>query len=76
MAVQAVGAGVVKALAEIVVDTDGGPWADHNMPCAVCRQRAAVLNLNTGRFQPCWGCQEDGWETTRHRGFLRRAEEA
>jgi len=46
-------------LAEIKVnDWGGAPAADHNMPCAVCRENHAVLNLNTGRFHPCWCCQD------------------
>lgn len=49
-------------LAEITVDTFGGsPVAEHNMPCAVCRNKHAVLDMNTGKFQPCWGCQKSGW---------------
>lgn len=40
------------------VITDGGPWASHNMPCAVCRKESAVLDLNTGIFHPCFTCQQ------------------
>ena len=47
------------------VVTDGGPWADHNMPCAVCWSRAAVLNLNDGVFEPCWECQRTGFKLKR-----------
>jgi hypothetical protein len=42
--------------------TDGGPWAIHNMPCAVCGIKVAVLNLGAGHFEPCWECQRVGWE--------------
>jgi hypothetical protein len=44
--------------------TDGGPWAKHNMPCAVCSIKPAVYNLNTGVFEPCWQCQRLGWKLT------------
>lgn len=42
-----------------------GPFAIHNMPCAVCRERPAVLDLSRGAFDPCWECQENGWILTR-----------
>ncbi len=45
-----------------VVITDGGPWAIHDQACAVCQERKAVIDLNTGHFQPCWRCQSIGWE--------------
>lgn len=48
-------------LPDIWVWTDGGPWAKHNMPCAVCGEHWAVLHLGTGAFAPCWDCQEAGW---------------
>lgn len=54
-------------MAEIVVRTDGGPWAVHNQPCAVCGQRTAVLDLSQGVMMPCWPCQELGWDLTRSR---------
>jgi len=42
--------------------TDGGPWANHNMPCAVMDQtEKAVLDLNSNVFQPSWKAQENGW---------------
>lgn len=44
-----------------VVITDGGPWASHDMACAVCRVNKAVIIVETGIFQPCWVCQEMGW---------------
>jgi hypothetical protein len=44
--------------------TDGGPWADHNMPCAVCHVNHAVLNLDGYAFEPCWTCQIKGWKLT------------
>jgi hypothetical protein len=52
-------------LAKIEVVTDGGPWAEHNMPCAVCREHHAVLDLSCGVMEPCWRCQRDGWKLTR-----------
>ena len=59
-------------LAEIIVDDFGGaPAAEHNMPCAICRERKAVLLLDYGRFAPCWECQRRGWRTTRPPRWLR-----
>ena len=43
------------------VETDGGPWAIHDMPCAIYQDKPAVLDLNTGMFHPSWRAQEDGW---------------
>lgn len=42
-----------------------GPVATHRMPCATCGQRPAVYIMNTGRFQPCWKCQREGWATVK-----------
>jgi len=30
----------------------------HNMPCAWCLEKSAVLGCENGRFDLCWGCQE------------------
>ena len=46
-----------------VVHTDGGPWAHHDQACPVCQENHAVLNLNTGRYNPCWACRREGWRT-------------
>lgn len=43
------------------IETDGGPWATHNMPCPVCLDKKAIIYLNTGTFYPCGTCQMDGW---------------
>jgi hypothetical protein len=52
-------------LARIEVNDFGGsPVAEHNMPCAVCGRRKAVIVLNTGIFEPCWTCQKT-WELRR-----------
>ena len=51
---------------------DHGIFAEHNMPCAVCGQYAAVYTMNTGKFGPCWKCQKDGWATLRVTGWRRR----
>lgn len=37
-------------LAEQIMVTDGGPWASHNVVCAVCGERGAMLDLNLGIF--------------------------
>jgi len=52
--------------------TDGGPWAEHDQACCVCHVRHAVLNLNSGHFQPCWQCQGDGWRLLRFNKFWRK----
>lgn len=44
-----------------VIVTDGGPWAEHNVPCAVCGDNAAVFDLNKGVFMPCDTCKLNGW---------------
>lgn len=57
------------------VHTDGGPWAIHDYACPVCGQDYAVLVLHSGKFQPCWSCQKDGYRTVKlPRFFLRWAE--
>ena len=43
-----------KKMIEVDVHYEG-PAAFHNMPCAVCWTRKAVLS--NGVFQPCWECQ-------------------
>jgi len=43
------------------VFTDGGPWAEHNMPCCVHRDEHAVLNLNEGIFVPSDKARKEGW---------------
>jgi hypothetical protein len=50
-----------------VVDTDGGPWAEHDMACPVCWENKAMLNLHNGVFFPCDSCREKGWEIGRIR---------
>jgi hypothetical protein len=61
-----------QPLAEIVVRSDGGPWAVHNQPCAVCGERVAILDLNQGIMLPCARCVALGWETRRAgMGWLR-----
>jgi hypothetical protein len=51
----------------VTIVSDGGPWALHDMPCPVCVEQKAVLDLNTGRFGPCGECQREGWRLTRAR---------
>jgi hypothetical protein len=53
-----------------VNDFGGAPVAEHNMPCAVCRSRHAVLVLDKGVFEPCWECQSRGWQLKQRRGAL------
>ena len=58
-------------LAKIVVE-NYGLYAEHNMPCAVCRELPAVLDLGTGLMQPCWDCQSHGYTLRRLPQWLRR----
>jgi hypothetical protein len=50
-------------LPEMKVFTDGGPWAEHNHPCAVCRERHSILDLSIGVMMPCRECHARGWFT-------------
>lgn len=52
--------------------TDGGPWADHDQACAVCHIAKAVIDVGTGIFQPCWGCQSKGYMLTWRRRRFRK----
>lgn len=45
--------------------TDGGPWAEHDMPCAVCWKKPAVIDVGTAIFHPCWEYQRVGWRLTK-----------
>jgi len=49
-------------LAPLVGVTDWGPWAQHNVPCPVCKERHAVVNLAGWVFGPCGECRREGWE--------------
>lgn len=43
-----------------------GPCAEHDQPCAVYyHTEPAVLDMNTGVFQPSWKAQADGWALVR-----------
>ena len=59
-----------------IIISDGGPWATHDMACAVCHKYKAVIDVGTGVFSPCWKCQEDGWRLDKSHGnrlrFLRK----
>jgi hypothetical protein len=60
-------------IAKIEIVTDGGPWAEHNMPCPICWEKSAVLNMSTNRFDACWDCQKEGWHVcrTKPKGILK-----
>lgn len=53
-------------LLEVNIVSDGGPWAMHNMPCAICLKKKAVLHLDTYVFYPCWSCQKE-WKLKKRR---------
>jgi hypothetical protein len=40
------------------------------MPCSVCGKNKAILELENGRFQPCWDCQKDNWLTLQLDGII------
>jgi len=49
-----------------VVDESGLPlFAQHDVACAVCHVKPAVLCCNTMVFEPCWECQSVGWRLQR-----------
>lgn len=52
---------------DVEVFTDGGPWLQHNMFCAVCHEEPAVYNLGKGILQPCHACQRKGYKLMRRR---------
>lgn len=59
-------------LAKIEVNDFGGaPFAEHNMPCPVCRKQPAVIFLNMGTFHPCRKCESAGWVTVKATGWKR-----
>lgn len=51
--------------------TDGGPWATHDMACAVCHENKAVIDVATAIFSPCWSCQREGWEIRKRKWWQR-----
>ena len=54
------------------VITDGGPWAFHNMPCAVYQDKKAVLNLGKGIYGPSWKAKSHGYILVKVPKWLRR----
>ncbi len=42
----------------------------HNLSCWCCAERKAIFQCHTGRFQPCWTCQADGYRTIRYPRWL------
>lgn len=48
-------------LAEIKVIPGEFMNCHHNMPCAVCQNKKAVLYMDENVFHPCWPCQRNGW---------------
>lgn len=63
------------AILPVVNDFGGAPVAEHDQCCHVCRVYKAVLDLNSGLFEPCRSCQKEGWRLMRlskARRFLER----
>lgn len=44
---------------------DLGIVVEHDQACSVCYDKHAVFNTNTCVFQPCWDCQDNGYQTLR-----------
>jgi hypothetical protein len=44
-----------------------GTVANHNYPCMVCREEKAMLDLDSGLFQPCHQCASDGFKLVKSR---------
>ena len=59
-------------LVEVKIVTDGGPWATHNYPCPVYREKHAVINLNSGVFEPSWQAQLEGWHLIKADNWFKR----
>lgn len=51
-----------------------GPACEHNYLCAVCQRNSAVYDMGAEILQPCWECQEKGYEV-RCRGKKIRGDE-
>ena len=47
---------------------------NHDVPCYVCFDEPAVhyngSNASKSSFQPCWTCQERGWQTSQPRTWF------
>lgn len=52
--------------------TDGGPWAEHNMPCPVLGTEHAVLELETGIFNPSHKARKEGWMLVKVPKWMKR----
>ena len=52
--------GGTMPLAKITIEGDG-MGTMHNFPCPICRLKPAVHNVPADIFEPCWGCQKQGW---------------
>jgi len=63
--------GVNDELLSPTIQTDGGPWVKHNMPCAVNLSEHAVYDLSLGVFLPSWNAQRDGWMLVKPPKWLR-----
>lgn len=48
-------------IADQIIVGDGGLLVSHNVVCAVCEKRKAVLDLNYDVFLPCDFCYDLGW---------------
>lgn len=53
---------------------DLGLAATHDVACAVCGERKAILALNQGVFRPCDLCVRDGWLLSHSKWRRRRGE--
>lgn len=49
-----------------------GPFAIHDMRCAVLPHESAVYHLNDGVFYPSWQAQAYGWRLVQARTWFQR----
>jgi len=57
-------------LLKATIETDGGPWATHNMPCCIYKDKPAVYQLSGGVFLPSWKAQKEGYMLVKHPKWL------
>lgn len=63
--------GEMPPLLTPTVRTDGGPWMEHNMPCAVNPEQSAVIDCETGIFMPGRAAEAEGWMLIKAPKWLR-----
>lgn len=49
-----------------------GLVAEHDMPCAVFHNKAAVIDCADNVFHPSWAAQSEGWKLVRATNWMQR----